>query len=306
MKVLVLGKEGQLSSSLASAAKPGGFEIFAVGRPEIDLAKPETIAPAFKRYKPDLVVNTAAYTAVDKAEQEPEIAQAINAQGAGLVAEACARISRPLIHISTDYVFDGTKLSPYCEDDPVAPLGVYGRTKLEGEQRVTAACREHIILRTSWVFSPYGHNFVKTMLRLAAVRSDISVVDDQIGSPTYASHLAISILKIAQLVLSGRRASDVWGIYHAAGSGEASWYDVAREVFLQSMRLGGPGATVHSIATSEFPTPAKRPENSRLDCSKLARAFNVCLPNWQEGISECVLLLSQDASDLSQQTGHRE
>jgi dTDP-4-dehydrorhamnose reductase len=211
------------------------------------------------------------------------------------MAEACEQRGIPLIHISTDYVFDGSKPAPYVECDPVAPLGAYGLSKLEGEQRVAAACRRHIILRTAWVLSPYSHNFVKTMLRLGLRRAEIGVVDDQIGNPTYAPHLAIAILTIAHIHLVKDGGGLPWGVYHAAGAGEASWCDVARAVFLQSSRIEGPSPRVRPITTAEYPTPARRPANSRLDCSKLARTFGIRLPDWRVGIAECVLLLSLDA-----------
>lgn len=295
MKILVIGKNGQLARSLVAAKKPDGLDLVAVGRPEMDLAVPETLAPALDHYAPDVVVNAAAHTAVDKAESEPEVAHAINAAAPGLVAGACTRRGIPLIHISTDYVFDGSQGTPYCEGDPVAPLGVYGRTKLEGERRVAAACEQHVILRTAWVVSPHGHNFVKTMLRLAATRSVIDVVDDQWGSPTYAPHLATAILTIAHAHLAKGGKAPPWGIYHAAGTGEATWCELARTVFAQSADIGGPRAEVRPITTAEYPTSARRPANSRLDCTKLERTFDVRLPDWRMGIAECVLALSRRA-----------
>jgi dTDP-4-dehydrorhamnose reductase len=295
VKVLVIGRDGQLARSLAAAPKPDGLELAAIERPEIDLAKPETIAPVFDRIAPDLVINAAAYTAVDRAETEPELAHAVNAEGPGRVAAACARRGIPLIHISTDYVFDGTKPGPYFEDDAVAPLGVYGRSKLEGERRVAGECARHVILRTAWLVSPYGHNFVKSMLRLAASRTDIGVVDDQTGNPTYAPHLAEGILAIAQRYRVRGPNAVPWGVYHAAGSGEATWCDLAREVFQRSTDLGGVNAMVRPITTAEYPTPARRPANSRLDCCKLARAFDLRLPDWRVGVAECLRSLSDRA-----------
>lgn len=296
MRVLVIGRDGQLARSLLAAKVPAGLQLAAVGRPDIDLGAPATIVPALDRLAPDLVINAAAYTAVDKAETEPELAHAINAGAPGLVARACASRDIPLIHISTDYVFDGSKPAPYCEDDPTAPLGVYGRSKLEGERRVAAACPRHIILRTAWIVSPYGHNFAKTMLRLAATRAEVGVVHDQIGSPTYAPHLATGILAIAETCLRHGGNAVAWGIYHAAGSGEATWCELARAIFLQSASVGGPSAAVRPITTAEYPTAARRPANSRLDCSKLAHAFAVRLPDWRVGIAECVRPLTDGAA----------
>jgi dTDP-4-dehydrorhamnose reductase len=298
VNVLVIGREGQLARSLAAAKKPEGVQVTVVGRPEINLAATETIPPVLERFRPDLIVNTAAYTAVDQAELEPQLAHAINARAPGFVADACARRGIPLIHISTDYVFDGSKQGPYLEDDQVAPLSVYGRSKLEGEEHVASAWSRHIILRTAWVVSPYGSNFVRTMLRLAAGRKEIDVVDDQVGNPTYAPHLAAGILAIARRCGVRGTSRVPWGLYHAAGSGEATWCELARELFHQSAAVGGPGAAVRAITTAEYPTLVRRPTNSRLDCSKLARAFDVRLPDWRLGIRECVQLMSGAADIL--------
>ena len=200
MKVLVIGAQGQLARSLLEVAKSADTSVVAVGRPQLDLLKPDTVSRAIEDAASDVVINTAAYTAVDKAEAEPELAYAINAEGAGRVAEACARKNIPLIHISTDYVFNGALARPYREDDQTAPLGVYGQSKLEGERRVADVWQRHVILRTAWVYSPFGHNFVKSMLRLAANQAEIGVVDDQIGNPTYAPHLAAGILAVARQI----------------------------------------------------------------------------------------------------------
>lgn len=302
MKVLVIGREGQLARSLVDAAKQAGVEVVAVGRPEIDLAMPSTIGGAISQHAPGLVINVAAYTAVDQAEKEPALAFAINADGAGHVARACAAADVPLMHISTDYVFDGSKTSAYVEDDAVSPLGVYGSSKLEGERQVAAAHARHVIVRTAWVVSPFGHNFVKTMLRLAQSRPEISVVGDQIGCPTYAPHLASALLAVAQQIGRRDRAAAPWGVYHATGTGEATWFDLAQEVFAQSRRHGGAAASVKPITTAEYPTPARRPANSRLDCGKLARTFDVRLPDWRDGIAECVAVLSEGATLAEQKS----
>lgn len=273
-----------------------GLEMIAAGRPQLDLAEPATIAMVIGQVEPDVVVNAAAYTAVDKAEQEPERAQIVNAGGAGHIAAACQRRGIPLIHLSTDYVFDGSKDAAYVETDPVAPLGAYGRSKLEGERRIAAACSHHVILRTSWVVSPYGNNFVKTMLRLAETHPEIGVVNDQTGTPTYAPHLAGAILSIAAHL--HQSAGGLWGIYHAAGTGEATWHDVACEVFAQSAQLGGRVTKVRPITTSAYPTPAARPKNSRLDCGKLDRQFGLRLPDWRLGIAACVRALAADITPV--------
>ena len=291
MKVMVIGKDGQLARSLLEKQGSRSIAIEGTARPDLDFCDPASIEAAIARIAPAIVVNAAAYTAVDKAESEPDLAHAINATGAGAVAKACARHAIPIIQISTDYVYAGDKTSAYTEDDPVAPAGVYGRTKLEGERLVAAACRQHIILRTAWVYSPFGNNFVKTMLRLAASRSELGVVDDQTGCPTYAPHLADAILAVCDRILAPGNPSPSWGIYHAAGTGEATWCGFARAVFKLSSERGGPSATVRAITTAEYPTPAKRPANSRLDGTKLAKNFGVKLPDWRAGAAECVARL---------------
>jgi dTDP-4-dehydrorhamnose reductase len=287
--LLVTGRGGQLAQSLCEVAAQRGLEVVALGRPDLDLTDAASIAAAIERAAPSIVVNAAAYTAVDKAESEPELAHAVNARGAGHMAEACERRGIPLIHISTDYVFDGEKSHPYTEDDAPNPASAYGRSKLDGERRVAAGCSRHIILRTAWVHSPFGHNFVKTMLRLAASRPEVAVVDDQAGSPTYAPHLADAIVSIAAHVLDGsQKGGHPWGIYHAAGQGEATWCAFAREIFRCSAALGGPTANVRPITTAEYPTPARRPRNSRLDSGKLIRTFGVQLADWRKGTADCV------------------
>jgi len=296
MRLAVTGTTGQLVRSLA-AANVKGCEVVAIGRPALDLSAPEGIEAAIAAVKPDLIVNAAAYTAVDKAESEPEVADAVNAAGAEAVGRTATRLGVPVIHVSTDYVFDGSKPVPYVESDPVAPLGAYGRSKYEGERRLMAACPEAIVLRTAWVYSPYGHNFVKTMLRLAETRDEISVVDDQLGNPTYAPHLADAIIAISRHVLEG--GSTAWGLYHAAGSGDVTWCGFAREVFAASARHDGPTANVKPITTADYPTPARRPANSRLDGSKLREAFGVRLPAWQEGVADCVARLAAERKSAS-------
>jgi dTDP-4-dehydrorhamnose reductase len=271
--------------------------VIAVGRPTLDLAMPDGVEAAIAAVAPDLIVNAAAYTAVDKAESEPDLAEAINATGAEAVGRAAARLGVPVIHVSTDYVFDGSKTAPYVESDPVAPLGAYGRSKCEGERRLMAACPRSVVLRTAWVYSPYGHNFVKTMLRLAATRDEVSVVDDQVGNPTYAPHLADAIVAIARRILADGHAP--WGLYHAAGTGDVTWCGLAREVFAVSARRGGPTARVKAITTADYPTPARRPANSRLSGAKLRETFGFSLPAWQTGVEDCIARLAEDAASAS-------
>jgi dTDP-4-dehydrorhamnose reductase len=280
MRILVIGSSGQMARSLV-ACKSADIDIVSGGRTTVDLRLPSTLEKALVVHEPDLVVNAAAYTAVDRAESEPEAAHAVNARGAGSLAGICHRAGVPLVHISTDYVFDGTKLGTYDERDAVSPINVYGRTKAEGEDRVAEAAERVIILRTSWIHSPYGRNFVSTMLELAARRDQVTVVDDQLGCPTYAPHLATAIVQMAPQLL----ASDFkdWGIFHAAGTGETTWCGLALEAYSVSRWLRGPAAEVTPISTAEFPTAARRPRNSRLDCSKLVGVFGIALPNWRVG-----------------------
>ena len=291
MKVLVIGREGQLARSLVDAADALDIQVVPVGRQEIDLVDQKSVAAAVAREHPDAVVNAAAYTAVDRAEAEPMLAMRINALGAECVARACSAHSIPIIHISSDYVFDGMKGSPYNEDDAVGPINAYGRSKLEGEQRVAKACGRHLILRTAWLHSPWGANFVKTMLRLAADRPAIGVVDDQRGSPTYAPHLAAIALTLATRAATGPDSTR-WGIYHAAGGGEATWFGLAREVFRCAAACGLPAAEVAAIATADYPTAARRPADTRLNCDKLRLTFGLELPDWRLGVQACVARLS--------------
>jgi dTDP-4-dehydrorhamnose reductase len=290
LKLLVIGAGGQLACSLLQVKKPEGARVDAVGRAHIDILDSASIDRAIERHEPNFVVNTAAYTAVDKAESEPTQAYAINADGAAFVAEACGRRNVPLIHISTDYVFDGSN-APYREDSRTAPVNIYGASKLEGERRVAAACPQHLILRTAWLYSPFfGHNFIKTILR-AASRSEVAVVDDQTGNPTYAPYLTAAIIAIIDRILKSPNRSQFWGTYHVAGSGEATWYSLAQEVFRQSAALGGPSVNLRPITTAEYPTPGRRPADTRLDCSKSMETFGVHLPHWSKGVAECVARL---------------
>jgi len=291
MRLLIAGWQGQVARALVELAPSAAdVEAFAVGRPGLDLCNAATIKRAMTDFHPDVIINSAAYTAVDKAESEQEAAFALNRTGAGLLAEEAAKRGAAIIHISTDYVFDGRKSAPYAETDAVAPQNVYGHSKLQGEQAVRQMNPEHVIARTAWVYSATGSNFVKTMLRLAGERDSLRVVDDQVGNPTYAPHLAKALLEIARKVRHTPRA-DQWGTYHLAGLGDVSWCGFAREVFRVSAELGGPSASVTPISTADYPTPAARPKNSRLDCSKAEQMFGVALPDWREGVRECVMRL---------------
>jgi len=297
MRIAVTGRTGQVVQSLLARAGAAGITVIPVGRPELDLAQPEGVRQALANTQPDCIVNAAAYTAVDKAEAEPELAMRINGEGAGAVAAAAAAISVPLVQLSTDYVFDGMAPRPWLEGDPTGPLSAYGRSKLAGEDAVAASGADWTILRTAWVYSPYGTNFVKTMLRLAESRDELGVVSDQLGSPTSAPDLATAIIAMAKALAACPSDASLRGVFHAAGAGEASWADLAETVFAASAALGGPSASVRRIAASDYPTPARRPSNSRLDCGLLAERHGLRLPLWQDSVKTCVAaLLAQPKS----------
>ena len=279
MKIAVTGCHGQLAQSLAEG---GGEGIVLLGRPELDLAIPGSARAAVLAAAPDLVVNAAAYTAVDAAESDEARSMRINGSAAGEVAEAAAELDVPVIHVSTDYVFDGRATEPCTETAASGPINAYGRSKLAGEHAVRAATDDHLILRTSWLVSPFGKNFVRTMVELGQQRETLSVVADQIGSPTSALDLADAILAIA-----GNRAH-LGQTYHVAGSGTASWYEVAVAVQEELARLGRKSARVTPITTADWPTPARRPAYSALDSSTFTRDFGVTLPDWRTSLRPIV------------------
>ncbi|WP_192256438.1 dTDP-4-dehydrorhamnose reductase [Mesorhizobium caraganae] len=295
MRLVVTGRDGQVATSLLEAGQGrDDVEVVAVGRPALHLARPDTVFDALAPVRPDIVVSAAAYTAVDQAEDQPDLAFAANAVGAGKVAEAAAKLGVPVIHLSTDYVFDGTKDGAYVETDATAPLGVYGASKLAGELAVAAANPRHLILRTAWVYSPFGKNFVKTMLRLAGDRDEIAVVADQWGNPTSAFDIADAILHAAAM-LRGDEGFDGYGIYHLAGAGDVNWSGFARHMLDTSARYGGPTARVRDIATSDFPTKARRPPNSRLSTAKFATTFGWNALDWPKSTQKVVLYLLRPA-----------
>jgi dTDP-4-dehydrorhamnose reductase len=297
MRIAVTGNKGQVVSALLERGPLASVEIMAVGRPLLDLAEPNDLVPVFAALRPDVIVSAAAYTAVDKAESEPELAFAINGEGAGAVARAAAAIGVPIIHISTDYVFDGSKSSAWTEADPVAPLGVYGASKLAGEQAVSASGARAAILRVAWVFSPFAANFVRTMLRLGESRDRIAVVADQLGAPTSAFDIADGILRVAANLAEASAPSRYEGLFHmGAGGPDASWADFAEAIFACSVGHGGKGPAIDRIGTQEYPTPAKRPANSRLDSAKLADIHGVALPDWRGAVTQVVDRIFADAS----------
>jgi dTDP-4-dehydrorhamnose reductase len=258
------------------------------GRPEIDILYPELVEKALAAFSPDLVINPAAYTAVDRAESESDLAFAINRDGAGNVAAAAARLGIPIVHLSTDYVFDGNKNGRYVETDAVAPMGVYGRSKLAGEYAVAAANDRHIILRTSWVYAPFGNNFVRTMLRLSADRDRLTVVDDQVGCPTYAPDIAAAIMTIGRQIGSSNWQERFAGVTHLAGPDEVTWYDFARKILRLSETRTARSVAVDAISTADYPTAAHRPANSRLCCDRLASVFRVRLPPLESSLENCL------------------
>lgn len=294
MRIAVTGKTGQIVTSLRERGAAAGHEIIAVGRPELDLTDPASVLEVMRTAAPDAIVSAAAYTAVDKAENESVLAQTVNGVGAGAVAKAARALGLPLVHISTDYVFDGQMDRPYRETDPTGPTGVYGVSKLEGEEAVLAAYPDGAaVLRVAWVYSPFGGNFVKTMLRLASDRDEVSVVADQLGNPTSAFDIADGVLKVLTNLAAN---SDIAlrGVFHMTASGEASWADFAEAIFEASAANGGPSARIKRISTAEYPTPATRPANSRLDCGEIARLHGVVLPEWH-GAMETVISRLQNA-----------
>jgi dTDP-4-dehydrorhamnose reductase len=288
MRILVTGREGQVAQSLAE--RNPGHELVFAGRPELDLADPATIEATVARVRPELIVSAAAYTAVDKAEDEPELAMAVNGEGPAVLAAAAARIGAPVLHLSTDYVFDGSLDRPWREDDAVAPLGVYGASKLAGEEGVAASGAQYAIFRTAWVYSPFGANFVKTMLRVAETRDTLNVVEDQIGCPTSALDIADALYAVVDRWCQ-EPEQGANRIYHLAGTGETSWADFACAIFAVSRVRGGPSAEVTGIPTSAWPTRARRPANSRLDCSRFEQSFGHPMPRWQDSLGPVVARL---------------
>ena len=268
-------------------AAEGGARVTVVGRPAFDLDRPDSIAETVQTHCPTLVVNAAAWTAVDAAEAEPDAAARANRDGPATLAALCADLRIPLIHLSTDYVFDGTKGEPYVETDRTAPTGVYGQTKLEGEQAVLAACPQSVVLRTSWVYASVGKNFVRTMLGAAQKIDTLRVVADQRGCPTSARDLALAVLGIADRIGAGWDPAYA-GVFHAAGTGDTTWYGLAEALFDEAARHGRTRPTVVPIQTVDWPTPARRPADSRLDCTKLAAVYGVSLPPWQGSVQRVV------------------
>ncbi len=287
IRIAVTGTHGQVARSLVERAAGTTCDVVCIGRPALDLANLETIDSALATVAADVLVSAAAYTDVNKAESEGDQADLINARAAGALAAHAQARGIPLIHLSTDYVFDGSKLGPYTEDDPIAPINAYGRSKAAGERAVAGAHAHHVILRTSWVYSPFNRNFVTTMLALARKQDAVRVVSDQIGNPTAAADIADGILTVARNLISGQ-GDERYGIFHMTAAGATSWAEFAEAIFAASAKRGGPAARVVPVASTEYQTSARRPANSRLDCAKLARVHGISLPHWRSSHDPCV------------------
>ena len=295
MRIVVTGKEGQVDTSLQERGDREGLTVIRLGLPEIDLSRAESLAGPVEAARPDVIISSAAYTAVDKAESEADLAQRINGDGPGELARIAARLGVPILHLSTDYVFGGDKDGVYTEDDMLAPVSVYGATKLSGERQIMEATPNHVILRTAWVYSPFGNNFVKTMLRLGETREEINVVADQYGCPTYAPEIARALLAVARRVVADPDPA-LRGVFHLTGQGETTWAGFAEGIFAGAASRGRKAVRVNSIATSQYPTPAKRPANSRLSGAKLAAVHDLRLDPWQTSLDQCLDRLLDSAT----------
>ena len=282
-KFLITGANGQVGYCLTQQLQ-GEHEILAVGRNELDITDQSAVKKAIENFCPNVIINAAAHTAVDRAETEIELSKAINVKGPQYLAEAAKSVGAAILHISTDYVFDGQRAGKYKESDATDPQGVYGRTKLEGEQAVAAANDKFIVLRTAWVFGEQGNNFVKTMLRLAKTRDTLGVVADQVGGPTYAGDIAKALIQIAEKIIAGEKVE--YGVYHLTGEPYVSWYEFAKAIFaeavLQNVLEKSP--LVNAITTADYPTPAKRPANSCLDLTKIQQVFGIQPSDWQKAL----------------------
>ena len=298
MKILIIGSNGQLGWELCKRGKSHGFNIIPADIPKFDITDSASVKTAVNQPGLSLVINASAYTAVDKAESEPESAFAINRDGPACLALSCAETKIPLIHISTDYVFDGTREEPYLETDSISPLGVYGKSKAQGETKVRTLLTEHIIIRTAWLYGIHGNNFVKTMLGLGKEKETLRVVADQYGCPTWAADLAEAILTIAGQI---KERHDIpWGTYHYCGKGKTTWHGFAEKIFELAKQYDSFAIKkVIPVTTAEYPTPARRPLNSVMDCSMLINNFGISLIQWQKSLAT---MLSQNPTPINQTT----
>lgn len=300
MKILVTGSNGQVGHEFKRLAEESCYDWLCLDRHGLDISDEQQVADVIARAHPDVVINCAAYTAVDKAESEPEKAFAINAYGAANLAKACQTHGAALIHISTDYVFAGDTLTPYQESDPTGPTGIYGESKLAGEHAIAEYLERHIILRTAWVFGTHGNNFVKTMLRLGSERDELGVVADQWGAPTSAAGIADCCFAIAEAIDEKDGVEIPWGIYHFSGAPYTSWHGFAEQIFATSVDIGllKNAPKLNAISSDQFPTPAKRPANSRLNCDKLFSAFEIYADDWKASLDNILKSIYQSSSYL--------
>jgi dTDP-4-dehydrorhamnose reductase len=297
--LLVLGAGGQLGLEMLRLAKQRGVDAIGLDRSALDITDAAAVARALEDARPSLILNAAAFTAVDRAEGAPEAAWAVNAYGAEAVARGAARVGAPLVHISTDYVFDGSKHGAYVENDPIGPLGVYGASKAEGEKRIRALAPSHVILRTAWVFGKYGANFLKTILRLASERDRLQVVADQRGTPTSTRDIGEAVLAVRTALEEGKRN---WGTYHFAGRGATTWHGFAEAIVAEQAKTTGRAPPVEAIATKDYPTAARRPANSELDSSLFAATFGYRATPWRDRMAETVQSLLKSAGTASEGT----
>ncbi len=296
MKLLVIGANGQLGWALAKKSTHNDFDMESVDLPVFNITDQDSVMGQVEKSAPDLVINASAYTAVDKAETESELAFAVNEKGPSYLAKACVTHDIPLIHISTDYVFDGEKKTPYLESDPVSPIGVYGKSKAAGEDAIRNKLHRHIIIRTAWLYGTHGQNFVKTMLRIGKEHETLRVVADQWGCPTYAADLAEAILAVSSQVLNG--AKDCWGTYHYCGQGSTTWYGFAEEIFnIANTQISLKVRKVEPVTTDDYPTPTRRPANSVLDCSRIQEIFGIKTRPWKESLSEMLKIVFSQGID---------
>ncbi|MDI7776364.1 dTDP-4-dehydrorhamnose reductase [Asticcacaulis sp. EMRT-3] len=287
MRIVVTGKAGQVDTSLATLGEAQGLTIIRLGLPEIDLSDPASLTGPITAACPNVIISSAAYTAVDKAETETELAQTINGDGPGELARIAAKLNVPILHLSTDYVFAGDKDGVYNENDVPAPASIYGATKLSGERQIAAATPNHVIFRTAWVYSPFGNNFVKTMLRLGETRDELNVVADQYGCPTYAPEIARALLSAARRVVADADPA-LRGVFHLTGQGETHWAGFAEAIFKGAEARGRQPVKVNPIPSSQYPTPAKRPANSRLSGEKLKATYQLQLDPWRTSLDDCL------------------
>lgn len=291
---MITGAYGQVGFCLTQQAQANGWDILAIDRDKLDITAPQAVNALVKEYRPDVIINAAAHTAVDKAETEIDASYAINRDGPKYLAEAAASVGAAMLHISTDYVFAGDKDGIYSEADPVAPQGIYGASKLAGEEAVIAANSKHIILRTAWVFGEHGNNFVKTMLRLGLQRDQMGIVADQFGGPTYAGDIAAALLAIAEKAVAAP-ATVGWGIYHFSGEPHVNWHQFAQAIFDKAIeqQLLVKAPQLNELTTADYPTPAKRPANSRLDCRKIFNEFGIQPSDWLRALENIRAYMSQ-------------